>query len=118
MYVRQVVAAPFEEQRAEARARVPPGLLTPTVPDSCAQMCCDPRIGYQSHEPHGSSPVTTQTVVWSWKTAQTGSGFFGLVGAVFACGVHPPVTGSLTPGYALCCPVRATGASRTEQPEA
>ena len=47
-----------------------------------------------------------------------GVGVRGLASAVFACGVHPPVTGSLTPGYALCCPVRATGASRTEQPEA
>jgi hypothetical protein len=41
--------------------------------------------------------------------------------AVFACGVHVLVQGSLTPGYVLCCAVRhkeQTRASRTQKPEA
>src|SRR5579863_7927323 len=37
--------------------------------DSCTQMCHEAKVGYQPHEPHGSSPVTTRTVVWSRLTA-------------------------------------------------
>jgi hypothetical protein len=61
----------------------------------------------------GTSPVTTQTVVWSSVTALAGSAS-DEVSAVFACGVHPPVTGSLTPGYVLCCSVRDNAANRSQ----
>src|SRR5580698_1009807 len=48
--------------------------FAPTWRDSWTQMCCYPLVGYQPHEPHGSSPVTTQTVVWSWRPRGLGRG--------------------------------------------
>lgn len=65
----------------------------------------------------GISPVTTRTVVWSPAIALACKACH-VTSAVFACGVHPPATGSLTPGYVLCCAVRklSSGGSPQGQP--
>src|SRR5271168_1381766 len=81
-------------------------------------MCRAAGVGYQPHEPHGYSPVTTQTVVQVTED-RAGRGrvrarLLTRGSAVFACGVHPPVTGSLTPGYVLCCSVRDDAAHRSQ----
>ena len=77
----------------------------------------------------GTSPVTTRTVVWSPETALACKGL--PTSAVFACGVHARLREARRRG--MCCAVKqgscppegqlsghiaATGASRTQQPEA
>ena len=65
----------------------------------------------------GISPVTTRTVVWVTGERAGLQGACHATSAVFACGVHLPVTGSLTPGYVLCCAVRQLSPRRDGSPQ-
>ena len=62
--------------------------------------------GYTSLEPHGylTGDYPNGRVVTDDRACPAWPG--GVACAVFACGVHDPATGSLTPGYVLCCAVR------------
>jgi hypothetical protein len=77
-------------------------------------MCHRASVGYQAHEPHGyltGDYPNGGVVIGDCALAGSAS---DKVSAVFACGVHPPVTGSLTPGYVLCCSVRDNAANRSQ----
>src|ERR1700756_3785963 len=62
--------------------------------------------GYTPLEPHGylTGDCPNGRVVTEDRACPAWPG--GVACAVFACGVHGPATGSLTPGDVLCCAVR------------